>query len=233
MSLTNDEIRTQQRSLAALTLYHGRIDGIDGPKTQTARNEFAEFEGLSEQDNFTIRAKEKVFSLPVTEYEMPDDLAETVKKVCQSLYRNDIRIWSYIMATVQHETNNSYYPVPEAYFLPTEQARQKYLRKRPYYPYYGRGLVQLTWEYNYKKYSEILELPLVEEPDIALEPAISLFILIHGMLTGGYTGRSLERYITSTHCDYINARRVVNGTDKAALIAGYAKQWESRYAESA
>ena len=36
--------------------------------------------------------------------------------------------------------------------------------------YYGRGYVQLTWDYNYKKFGEILNIPLLKNPDLALDP---------------------------------------------------------------
>lgn len=41
-----------------------------------------------------------------------------------------------------------------------------------------------------------------------------------------FTGVGLPRYIRGSRCDYVNARRIVNGTDRASLIAGYAKEFE-------
>ena len=57
----------------------------------------------------------------------------------------------YIIATVQHETNNTFKPIKEAYWL-SEGWRKRNLR---YYPYYGRGYVQITWRENYEKFSNI------------------------------------------------------------------------------
>lgn len=231
-------IRERQRGLAALTLYNGVLDGIAGPKTQTAVADFCELEQLDPEADIAEHLYNKVMALPVEQYAQPEDLANTLALVCKSVYRDDPRIWAYMLATVQHETAGSYYPVEEAYFVKSEAARQRYLRGQPYGRYYGRGLVQLTWDFNYRKYGEILKLDLLNEPDLALEPSISLFILVHGMLTGAYTGKPLERYINPKECDYIQARRVVNGVrkgetlpDKAELIAGYAKQWEAFYAK--
>ena len=231
-------IRERQRGLAALTLYNGALDGIAGPKTQTAVADFCALEHLEPDADVAEHLYNKVLAIPVEQYQEPEDLALTLKAVCQSVYRTDIRLPAYMMATAQHETKDSYYPVEEAYYVKSESARLRYLQGQDYWPYFGRGLVQLTWSFNYKKYGDILELDLLNEPDLALEPSISLFILVHGMLTGAYTGKPLEQYIHPQHCDYLQARRVVNGVrkgevlpDKAELIAGYAKQWEAFYAK--
>ena len=231
-------IRERQRGLAALTLYNGPLDGVAGPKTQTAIADFCAFEQLDpDSDDIAERLYEKVMALPVEQYREPEDLARTLHAVCKSLYRDDLKLPAYMMGTVQHETKAAYYPVEEAYYVTSEAARLRYLKGQNYWPYYGRGLVQLTWDFNYKKYGEILNLNLLGEPELVLEPSISLFILVHGMLTGTYTGKPLEQFINANACNYIQARRVVNGVrkgetlpDKAELIASYAKQWESFYA---
>ena len=125
---------------------------------------------------------------------------------------------AYVLATVEHETNNTFKPVREAYWLP-ESWRRKNLR---YYPYYGRGFVQLTWDFNYDRYGEILGIPLLREPDRAMEPAIANFILVHGCKYGVFTGKKLTDYVAKGKTDVIGARRVINGTDKAAKIAAIA-----------
>ncbi len=62
---------------------------------------------------------------------------------------------------------------------------------------------------------------LLNHPDLALNPATAAQILVRGMKEGWFTGRKLSGYFTPTLADPTNARRIVNGTDKAALIAGY------------
>ncbi|MEM6698917.1 MAG: hypothetical protein AAF599_11005 [Bacteroidota bacterium] len=42
------------------------------------------------------------------------------------------------------------------------------------------------------------------------------------MMNGSFTRKKLSTYINSSNIDFINARRTVNGTDRASLIAGYA-----------
>jgi hypothetical protein len=59
-----------------------------------------------------------------------------------------------------------------------------------------------------------------------MEPDISLFIIIDGMKNGVFTTLPIGKYINNQKVDFLNARRVINGTDKMNLIAGYAKQWQ-------
>ncbi|WP_449397146.1 hypothetical protein [Devosia riboflavina] len=49
------------------------------------------------------------------------------------------------------------------------------------------------------------------------------------MTKGTFTGKKLQDYINSDQCNYVEARRIVNGKDKdkAALIAGYAEKFEA------
>lgn len=94
---------------------------------------------------------------------------------------------------------------------------------------YGRGLVQLTWDSNYEWADKALGLggSLLKDFDRALEPEIATRILVEGMETGAFTGKKLSDYITDngTPSGFVNARRIINGTDKASLIAGYAENF--------
>jgi len=128
---------------------------------------------------------------------------------------------AYVLATVEHETNGTFKPVVEAYWM-SEVWRKENLK---YYPYHGRGFVQLTWKRNYFNYSKILNIDMIKNPDIALRPNVSLFILVHGFKNGIFTGKTLERYINKNKCDFINARRCINGRDKREHIASLAKKW--------
>lgn len=130
---------------------------------------------------------------------------------------------AYVLATVQHETNGTYDPVLEAYWVKNAEAwRKANLR---YYPFYGRGFVQLTWKTNYEKYAKITGEDLVAHPDLALEPKTAAFILVHGFIHGTFTGRKIDDYISPGFVDFTNARRCINGTDRAGLIAEYAQAW--------
>jgi hypothetical protein len=68
---------------------------------------------------------------------------------------------------------------------------------------------------------------LAGNPDLAMEPRIAYAAMSAGMLEGWFTGRKLSDYIRPGRVDYVNARRIINGTDKAAEIAGYARDFES------
>jgi putative chitinase len=85
----------------------------------------------------------------------------------------------------------------------------------------GRGYVQITGRANYQKASKLVGKDLVANPDLALDPAIAAKIIVHGMVNGWFTGRKMADFDS-----YMNMRRVVNGTDRAALIAGYAEKFE-------
>jgi predicted chitinase len=130
---------------------------------------------------------------------------------------------AYVLATVEHETAGTFRPVEEygkgkgrSYGKPHPQTGQTY---------YGRGFVQLTWLRNYEKYSRIIGVDLVNHPEKACEPNIALFILVHGMKHGNFTGASLPRYVNQRQTDFYNARRVVNGLDRAKHIANLARKY--------
>lgn len=131
--------------------------------------------------------------------------------------------WAYVFATVFHETNATFLPTKEAYWL-SESWRLKNLR---YSPFYGRGYVQITWEDNYRKYSKKLGIDLVKNPDLAMEPENAWFITIDGFKNGVFTGKKMEDYINSSKTDYVNARRIINGIDKAQAIAAYTTMFKS------
>lgn len=110
-------------------------------------------------------------------------------------------------------------------------------------PQYGRGLVQLTWDRNYEWADKALGLngALLKDFDRALEPKIAVDILVVGMEQGAFAqdsaGRqhSLSRHLTGavgTKDKFIAARRIINGTDKAELVAGHALLFQSALHEA-
>lgn len=128
---------------------------------------------------------------------------------------------AYGLATAWHETATTMQPV-------TEYGSQTYLKSKPYYPYIGRGLVQITWLANYKKFGDLLGIDLVNNPDLALDENTSLDIMFKGMSSGlftgiGYNNLSIGRYDLAS---YIKARKIINGTDQAQAIANLAMVFE-------
>ncbi len=120
----------------------------------------------------------------------------------------DLRWLAYILATSWHETGFTMQPV-------TEYGTLKYLKSKSYYPYIGRGFVQITHKTNYEKYG------IADNPDMALDPEVAVYILIHGMVNGVFTGRKLSHYFNDQTNDAFNARKIINILDRAARVQEY------------
>ncbi len=147
----------------------------------------------------------------------------------EELY-NDDRIESieqaaYVLATVKHETANTFKPLEEY----GKGKGKTYGVADPVTgkTYYGRGYVQLTWKYNYDKMGRLLKIDLINNPELATDPGIAYEIMIIGMVNGLFTGRSLSDYLNPDKTDYYTARRIINGLDKANLIKSYALDYEA------
>lgn len=131
----------------------------------------------------------------------------------------DLNKLAYILGTARHESR----------FKPIEERRASssqtdvYNRQNKYWStgYYGRGFVQLTWERNYQKMSDLLNVNFVANPSLALEPKYAARILVQGMMKGSFTRKKLDTYINDQKQDFYNARKTVNGTDRADRIKGY------------
>lgn len=144
---------------------------------------------------------------------------------------SDVRHIAYALATIAHETAWTFKPI-------TERGRKSYFDKydgraslgnnQPGdgYKYRGRGYVQLTGRRNYTRFAVMLKQDLVNDPDLALYGDIAFQIMTTGMFRGEFTGVRFEDYISGSRCDYRKARRIINGMDKADLIAGYALKFD-------
>ncbi|WP_321951739.1 lytic transglycosylase domain-containing protein [Paraburkholderia bannensis] len=94
------------------------------------------------------------------------------------------------------------------------------------YKYRGRGYVQLTWKKLYRLTGEALVVDLVNNPDEAMDPRVAASIAAYGMDVGLFTGKKLSDYISDEHQDYVNARRIINGLDRAQDVAGFAVRFK-------
>lgn len=145
---------------------------------------------------------------------------------------HDLRWASYVLATAKHECANLWKPIRER--GSTEYFVRRYwlnhdirLALGNLYPddairYKGRGYVQLTGRSNFRTFSGLLGIDLIAQPDLALEHQHAYSIASIGMRGGTFTGKSLAHYINERETNFYQCRRIVNGTDKAGLIEGYA-----------
>jgi len=152
----------------------------------------------------------------------------------------DLRWAAYMLATVKLECADTFLPI-------TERGGQSYFDKyepgtsigkslgntQPGdgYLFRGRGYVQLTGRTNYGNMSSRLALSgdddLVLHPEAALQPDVAYRIMSYGMRRGSFTGKKLGDYISDAGCNYQQARRIINGLNRADDIAGYAASFES------
>ena len=132
---------------------------------------------------------------------------------------------AYCLATTFHETARRMQPIEEF-------GRGK---GKSYGPtgFWGRGYVQLTWQANYARATKELRArgvlkaseDLVKTPALAMRPDVAAAILFYGMIEGWFTGKKLGDYFVPGRSDPKGARRIINGTDCDALIAGYHAQF--------
>ena len=161
----------------------------------------------------------------------------------------DRRHLAYILATAFHETGARMQPIEEnlSYsetgllktfprrFSPIEARRYAQkpepIANRAYagrmgngdeksgdgWRFRGRGLVQITGRANYRTFG------IEDTPDAALQPKRAIDILFSGMRLGRFTGCRLSDFFSAARADWIGARRIINGTDRAADVARYAR----------
>jgi len=149
----------------------------------------------------------------------------------------DLRYVAYILATIKYETNNRYAPA-------TELGSDALLEKLYGYDttlgqrlgntapgdavkYKGRGYIVIAGKNNYKLIGDKLGIDLAAVPEMVLEPEIAYQILSTSMIDGSFTGKKLSDFINDEQTDYVGARKIVAGPDRAELIAAYATKFES------
>lgn len=163
---------------------------------------------------------------------------------------------AYCLATAYHETGHTMQPVrergagdgPDA--DPWDDYLEKYdtgklaeaLGNTPAADgdgilWAGRGLVQITGARNYRFADRRLhelgvltaEESLVRTPDLALRLDVAVACLVFGALEGWFTGKTLNHYLparASPH-QFAQARRIINGVDRAELIARIAAAFQA------
>lgn len=127
---------------------------------------------------------------------------------------------AYILETINWECR----------FIPRTERRagrnQEWLRKLQarYWGtgFMGRGYPQITWKENYEKFSPVVQVDLVNYPDMANRPDIGMQIVCHGFKYGWFRSRrgipyKISDFVGPDERDYVNARDCWNG-DKNRVI---------------
>lgn len=159
----------------------------------------------------------------------------------QNHAEKDDRWLAYVLATAHHEVDRKMQPIKEyggdSYFFrmydiagerPKVAKSLGNLAKGDGVTFHGRGFVQITGRYNYADWENRLGTDLTSsrsKADKVLNLARATEILFEGMILGTFTGKKLSDYLINVKQDWEGARRTVNGRDKKALIASYAKQY--------
>lgn len=171
---------------------------------------------------FFDRIGQSMFGRVITPSQM-DGLVSIIEYWEAHYADKDTRWLAYILGTAHHETDKTFQPIEEY----GKGGGRLYAAVDPdtNCAYYGRGLVQLTWRKNYESAGNKLGLDLEHHPEMACELAPATAILVRGMVEGWFTGAKLEQFFNDDRGDWINARRVVNGLDRAELVGGYAKNY--------
>jgi hypothetical protein len=154
--------------------------------------------------------------------------------------RDDMQPLAYVLATAFHETAATMQPVRETLAVSDRIAIARLEEafaagrlgsvKTPYWrpdedgrSWLGRGLVQLTHRRNYEAMSAVTGIDLLADPGRAMEMPVSVAILIEGMRRGSFTGRKLDDYFGPVRADWVGARKIINGNDRAELVARHAR----------
>lgn len=231
-ALSSSDLIEVQTALKKLGYLSGPIDGIFGPLTLKAWSDWKTFAGLGQKEYLTwigLRSwellKKQAANQPgkAHDFGSKQGVIDAIRYEAKSHGLPLKTQHAYIIATVHHETARTFRPLEEygkgkgrAYGKPDPRTGKTY---------YGRGFVQLTWKGNYEKYSQILGVDLVNNPQLACDPNVALFVLVHGFKYGTFTGARLENYINSSRTDFVGARRCINGTDRAHQIAALAQAY--------
>lgn len=167
------------------------------------------------------------------------DGCEVIAVTCASM---PVAWAAYCLATAAHETAFTMQPIKErggtAYFTrlydisgerPAKARELGNLQPGDGAKFCGRGYVQLTGRANYARASEKVGVDFVSDPDLVMQPEYAAAIMRRGMVEGWFTGKSLSTYLPAEaqRDQFKNARKIINGQDRAAEIAEYALEFQS------
>jgi len=199
-------------------------DGVAGPVTWAA---IAKALGVGQAARKLANPQAFFAAVRTVTGPLNDSQVETINDLLSAAAHWPIGWLAYGLATAWHEARME--PIEEwgkgkgrPYAKPGKHGQSQH----------GRGLVQLTWDRNYEWADRELGLngAMLKDFNLALKPEYATAILVRGMETGAFTGKSLADYVktdTGNAAEFTNARRIINGTDKAAMIAGHAEKFRN------
>ena len=155
--------------------------------------------------------------------------------------RKDDRWLAYALGTAHHETARTMQPIHEygarSYFHwrydieggnPSLARRLGNTQPGDGVLFRGRGYVQLTGRSNYERMGALFRVNLTRDEaaaDAVLEPGLAGRIMFAGMENGLFTGKKFADYFHRDGEDWRSARRIINGMDRADLVADYARAY--------
>ena len=229
-------IRALQVQLQLDNYYKGFLDGLYGNLTQQALRQAIDDNQYKVDFNFSVY--KDLFNKRSINQKFVDSI-NGLFQVFNEYNKEDGTSFlniAYMLATSYHETAYTMLPIKEygsyKYLSKYDTGRlAKILGNTPEADgdgvfYAGRGHVMITGLDNYKRFSKLLGIDLVQFPDLALDPVISAKILTIGSLRGLFTTRKLSDYLrVGKRLEFVRARAVINGNDDALEIAIHAEKF--------
>jgi putative chitinase len=150
--------------------------------------------------------------------------------------KSDDRWLAYMLATTHHETGRTMQPIEEfgkgrtmSYGSRLKMTKDRNGKRIPYTDtteiFYGRGFVQLTWYENYDLAGRKLGKNFMHNAKDVMELENATKIMFLGMTQGWFTGKKLEDFFNKTSENWANARKIINGLDRANLIKDHALKY--------
>lgn len=154
----------------------------------------------------------------------------------------DDRWLAYMLGTAHHETGRTMQPVRETFATTDAQAITRLNNafnagklsfvKKPYWQldgdgksWLGRGLVQITHKDNYVRLGKLCKVDLTTDPTVAMQMEVALQIMFIGMREGAFSGKKLSQFFHGETENWSSARKIINGLERADLVASHAKKY--------
>lgn len=202
-------------------------DGVAGPATIAALDRLAPLVSVSRR----LVAPDAFFSIARARFgSLSQRQVDGFNTLLGAMSAWPVSWVAYGLATAWHETAATMQPIkerggPQYFFRMYDKDGDRPSVARDLgntepgdgVKYAGRGYAQITGRRNYTHFG------IEDTPDDALMPDVAARIMVDGMASGAFTGKANRDYLPG---DYVNARRIINGTDKAEMIARYARDLE-------